>query len=374
MSLKDIFCQDRAIELLERAYAADRCAHAYIFAGLEGVGKYATARQWAKLLLCKHPVVETRGSEPFADSCGVCESCTLLEANAHPDYVHVYKELLEFTKEGKGRAAPVELPIDVVREFLIAQVSSRPTLSDRRVFVVSEAQKLNPNSQNALLKVLEEPPRYCTIILLCTRLEELLPTTKSRCQIVRFGPVDEAHVVAKLSALGMDAQRSRFLARLAQGSLGQACEWAALDRAGASLLDVKQQVVSSIVQIQLADALNLADQFLAAAKGLAAAWGDLDKGVSKSDINRRACKIVLQVIISVFHDVMMLQVNPQHPLIHADQEKQIRQLADRLDAEQAAKMVSEGAESLRWIEANVNEKLIFERLLLRTCRSAIIHA
>jgi DNA polymerase III gamma/tau subunit len=82
---------------------------------------------------------------------------------------------------------------------------------------------------------------------------------------------------------------------------------------------------------------------------------------------------VLQIVISVFHDVMMLQVNPQHPLIHADQDKQIRQLADRLDAEQAAKMVGEGAEALRWIEANVNEKLIFERLLLRTCRSAIIH-
>jgi DNA polymerase-3 subunit delta' len=373
MSLKDIFCQEKAIELLQRAYAADRCAHAYIFAGLEGVGKYTTARQWAKLLLCEHPVVGTQGTEPFADSCGVCESCALLEANAHPDYAHIYKELLEFTKEGKGRAAPVELPIDVVREFLIAQVSARPTLSGRKVFVVSEAQKLNPNSQNALLKVLEEPPSYCTIILLCTRLEELLPTTKSRCQIVRFGPIDEAHVTDRLSAMGMDSQRSRFLARLAQGSLGQAREWATLDQAGASLFDVKRQIVASIIQMRLADALDLADQFLAAAKSLAAVWVDLDKAVSKSDINRRACKTVLQIVISVFHDVMMLQVNPQHPLIHADQDKQIRQLADRLDAEQAAKMVGEGAEALRWIEANVNEKLIFERLLLRTCRSAIIH-
>jgi DNA polymerase III subunit delta' len=375
MSLKDIFCQDRAIKLLQRAYAADRCAHAYIFAGLEGVGKYTTARQWAKLLLCKHPVVETRGREPFADSCGVCESCTLLEADSHPDYAHVYKELLEFTKEGKGRAAPVELPIDVVREFLIAQVSARPTLSERKVFVVSEAQKLNSNSQNALLKVLEEPPRYCTIILLCTRLEELLPTTKSRCQIVRFGPIDEAHIIDRLSAMGLDSvQRSLFLARLAQGSLGQACEWAALDQAGASLFDVKRHIVSSIVRMQLPEVLDLADQFLAAAKSLAAAWVELDKRVSKSDINRRACKTVLQIIVSVFHDVMMLQVDPEHPLIHTDQSKEIRQLAERLDSEQAAKMISEGGEALRWIEANVNEKLIFERLLLRTCRSAIIHA
>jgi DNA polymerase III subunit delta' len=372
MSLKDIFCQDKAIELLERSLAAGRSAHAYIFAGLDGVGKYTTARQWAKLLLCKHPVVETRVGQPFADGCGKCESCTLLESNAHPDYVHIYKELLEFTADGKGRAAPVELPIDVVREFLIAQVPARPMLSERRVFIVSEAQKLNANSQNALLKVLEEPPPYCTIILLCTRLEELLPTTKSRCQIVRFGPIDERIITDMLSGRGLEAQRSRFLARLAQGSLGQACEWATLDQAGASLFDVKRQVVSSLVQMQLAEVLDLADQFLAAAKSLAAVWVDLDKRVSKSDINRRACKTVLQIVISVFHDVMMLQVNSQHPLIHADQDKQIGQLAERLDVEQAARMVSEGGESLRWIEANVNEKLIFERLLLRTCRSAII--
>jgi DNA polymerase III subunit delta' len=372
MSLKDIFCQDRAIGLLERGYAAGRSAHAYIFSGLDGVGKYTTARQWAKLLLCKSPVAETRGGEPFADSCGVCESCTLLEANAHPDYVHVYKELLEFTKDGKDRAAPVELPIDVVREFLIAQVSNRPTLSNRRVFVVSEAQKLNANSQNALLKVLEEPPQYCTIILLCTRLEELLPTTRSRCQIIRFGPVDERRITDVLTGRGLDSQRSRFLARLAQGSLGQACEWATLDQAGASLFDIKQPIVSSIVQMQLADVLDLADQFLAAGKSLATTWVDLDKRVSKSDINRRACKTILQIVISVFHDVMMLQVDPKHPLIHADQDKLIGRLAERLDVEQAAKMVSEGGESLRWIEANVNEKLIFERLLLRACRSAII--
>jgi DNA polymerase III subunit delta' len=374
MSLKDIFCQDRAIALLQRAYAADRCAHAYVFAGLDGVGKYTTAQQWAKLLLCKNPVHETRAGEPFADGCGHCESCTLIESNAHPDYVHVYKELLEFTKEGKGRAAPVELPIDVVREFLIAQVSSRPTLSARRVFVVSEAQKLNPNSQNALLKVLEEPPRYCTIILLCTRLEELLPTTKSRCQIVRFGPINEGVIEKVLSGRGLDSQKSRFLGRLAQGSLGQACEWATLDQAGASLFDIKRQVVLSLVQMQLANSLDMAEQFLAAAKTLAGVWGDLDKGVSKSDINRRASKAVLQIVVSVFYDAMMCQVDPQHALIHADQDKEIRQLAGRLDPEQAARMVELGAESLRWIEANVNEKLIFERLLLRTCRSAIIHA
>ena len=55
MSLRDVFCQDRAIGILQRGLAADRSAHAYIFAGPEGVGKYKTAREWARLLLCKSP-------------------------------------------------------------------------------------------------------------------------------------------------------------------------------------------------------------------------------------------------------------------------------------------------------------------------------
>jgi DNA polymerase III subunit delta' len=150
MSLKEIYCQDRAISILQRALASERSAHAYIFAGIEGVGKFKTAFEWAKLLLCESPVT----GKDFADSCGRCESCRLLEADSHPDFNHVYKELLEFTREGKGKKTPLDLPIDVIREFLIEKVSAKPSLSRRRVFVISEAEKLNDSSQNCLLKVL----------------------------------------------------------------------------------------------------------------------------------------------------------------------------------------------------------------------------
>ena len=151
MSLKDIFCQDRALGMLQSAFAADRAAHAYIFAGLEGVGKYTTARQWARLLLCEKPVARGKTKKPFADSCGACDSCALFEGGSHPDFNHIYKELREFTKEGKGKAPPVDLPIDVIREFLVEKASNRPTLSQRKVFVISEAERLNKNSQNCLL-------------------------------------------------------------------------------------------------------------------------------------------------------------------------------------------------------------------------------
>jgi len=374
MVLKDIFCQDRAIGILQRALATERSAHAYIFAGLEGVGKYTTAQQWAKLLLCENPVSVGTPAKPFVDSCGTCDSCALFEAGSHPDFSHVYKELREFTRDGKGKPPPLDVPIDVIREFLLEKASIRPTHGPRKVFVVSEAEKLNASSQNALLKVLEEPPGYCTIVLLCTRIERLLPTTKSRCQTIRFGPIEEDRIVGKLTEMGLGRREAEFFARLAQGSLGLACQWARLENEGAGLFETKRQIVASIAGFGLPDALDLAGQLLGQSKQIASCWADLDKTVSKTDLGRRAQKTLIQVILSAFHDAMLAGVCPGHALIHADQPREIARLADRLDPERAAQKIGEGYEALRWIDANVNEKLIFERLLLRLAPSVIITA
>ncbi len=98
MSLKDIFCQERAIGDLQRALAAKRLAHAYIF-GPAGVGKRTTARAWAKMLLCRERRQEKAADLSFNDSCGRCESCRVFEGGGHPDYHLIEKELRPFTTE-----------------------------------------------------------------------------------------------------------------------------------------------------------------------------------------------------------------------------------------------------------------------------------
>ena len=376
MSLKELFCQDKAISILQRALAAGKTAHAYIFAGTEGVGKFKTAREWAKLLLCKNKIVNreswivnrTTNHEPrttnFADSCGSCESCRAFEAGSHPDFNNVYKELREFTENGKGKPPPVDLPIDGIREFLIDKVSARPTLSERKVFVVSEAERLNKHSQNALLKVLEEPPEYCCIILLCTRPEKLLPTTKSRCQIIRFVPVAENRIIEKLKQMGIEQKKGQYFARLAQGSLGLACQWARLDPAEADLYKTKKELVNSLSGCELADALKLAQWLLNKSKKIAAAWTKLETDTSKTDINRRAHKTLVQIIISALYDAMKLNVTPDKDIINFDQKEQIKKLAGRFDPEEAAEKIADCYKTIRWIDASVNEKLIFEQLLL----------
>jgi DNA polymerase-3 subunit delta' len=368
MSLKEVFCQDKAIGTLQRAFSADKVPHAYIFAGLEGVGKFKTASEWAKLLLCKKPTVEN----DFADSCGSCQSCQAFDAGSHPDFNHVYKELIEFTREGKGRKTPVDLPIDVIREFLIEKVPTKPTFSQRKVFVVSEAEKLNAASQNCLLKVLEEPPQYCCIILLCTRLEKLLPTTKSRCQIIRFGPIDEDRIIQQLNEMGVGQKEAQYFARLSQGSLGTACDWAKLELSGTNLYKTKRKLVSSIAQYNLADALELAQQFLDESKRIAGVWADVDKTTSKADINRRAQQTLVQIVISALHDAMRLGATPAKAAINFDQQEQIKKLAGRFGQEQAAERIADCYQVIRSVEAGVNEKLIFDQLLLNLTDSDII--
>jgi len=370
MGLKEIFCQDKAISILQRAYAAGRVPHAYIFTGPEGVGKFKTARQFAKLLLCGNPSVE----DGFADSCGVCQSCRTFEAGSHPDFNNVYKELIQFTKEGKDRKTPVDLPKDVVREFLIDKVPTRPTLSERKVFIVSEAEKLNAASQNSLLKVLEEPPEYCCIILICTRLEKLLPTVKSRCQTIRFSTLPEEKIIEQIIETGLKERQAKYLARLAQGSLGSACQWAELELADANLYKCKKELINSLTDCQLAEALELAEWLLNESKKIADIWAKLEAAISKKDVNRRAAKTLLQIIISALHDAMILNITPDKPLVNFDQKEQIKKLAERFDTEQLAEKIADCYETMRWIDAAVNERLIFEQLLLNLAVSDRIRA
>ena len=368
MSLTDIFCQDKAISILRRAHATGKSPHAYIFAGPQGVGRFKTAREWAKMLLCKNPLTENA----FTDSCGSCESCRMFEAGSHADFHLVYKELREFTTEGKGKPPPVDLPIDVIREFLIDKISARPTLSERKVFVISEAEKLNRFSQNCLLKVLEEPPDYCTLILLCTRLEKLLPTIKSRCQIIRFGSVAEEKIVQKLKGMGVKQKQAQFWARLAQGSLGQACNWAQLELADANIYQTKKDLINSLASYEYPNAERLAEYLLRESKNLAAAWADLDKTTSKTDINRRAQKTLVQIIISALHDAMMLNLPGTKRIVNFDQAEQIKASSEHFELEHLAEKIADCYKSLRWIESSVNERLIFEQMLLNLANSDIM--
>jgi len=364
MSIRKIFCQDKAIDRLQRALAADKLPHAYIFAGCNGVGKFATARQWAKLLLCNDTKKEKTESGIFHDSCGKCPSCLSMQADTHPDFKVIYKELVKFTRDGKNKTTPVDMPKDVIDEFLIEKVASRPTMSNFVVYVVREGEKLNAKSQNALLKVLEEPPKHCLIILLCSKMENLLPTTRSRCQIIRFGEIDEQVIIGKLTEIGIGKKQAEYWARFSQGSLGDAIEWAEMAIEDDNCYRIKKELIEMLAKNQLSSTLELAEWTAKMSKKISLARSAAMADTSKTDISRKTQKGLIRMMIAAFSDVMRVNLGQETQLINQDQVESVKILAGRFDAEQAAEKINVAYENMKWVDASVNEKLIFEELLL----------
>ncbi|MBN1124655.1 MAG: DNA polymerase III subunit [Sedimentisphaerales bacterium] len=373
MQLQEIFCQDEVLKRLQQAYAAGKMAHAYIFAGPDGVGRRTIARAWAQMLLCQNRQQKKIGGYPlFVDNCGQCESCRVFDSGGHPDFQEIYKELRPYTVADKGKEAKQDLPISVIREFLIDKVASRPTMGEFVVFIVHEAERLNASSQNALLKVLEEPPRHCIIILLCTRPEMLLPTTLSRCQLLRFGPIEEDIIVKRLVEQGVDKVEAVFWARFCEGSLGQAIHWIGLKLKEGSCYSLKTELIRRLAQFQLADTVDLAEWMVSQTKDLGQAFNAVNEQVSKTESNRRALKGVLRMTLYAFKDTMRLSAGMDEGLINADQKELICRIADRNCPETLAEWIATADKSMQWVDDSVNEKLIFEDFLLHCAGCGIV--
>jgi DNA polymerase III delta' subunit len=159
--------QDRVVGLLKGAIARDRVPHAYLFSGPVGAPMMDTALALACALNC----MTARG-----EACGECEACSKIIAGIHPDVVTLVRE---------GAAQIV--PIENVRNQVIARIGLPPHEAEVRVFIIEEATALAPPAANSLLKTLEEPPQRTLFVLCTTAPDQLLPTIRSRCQRVRFG-------------------------------------------------------------------------------------------------------------------------------------------------------------------------------------------
>lgn len=176
MALERILDQPRAVELLRRALAGDRVAHAYAFIGPAGAGRMTTALAFAEELL---------GSS----------------ARLHPD-LHV---IVPTPPESNPRGARA-IRIGAIRE-LERLAALRPAMARRKVFILDEAERMTDDTPQAFLKTLEEPPAATVIILILPRTRAVPATLLSRCQIVRFGPrADAGSAAARAQALELLAE------------------------------------------------------------------------------------------------------------------------------------------------------------------------
>lgn len=209
---------DPILDRFRRTIRAGRLASTFLFVGPPGIGKKLFALQLAQGLLCE------RRPEEALDPCGECPSCAQVLAGTHPDVVVV-------KKPADKNFIPLELLIGDkehrMREGLCHDISLKPYSGRRKVAVIDDADYLNQEGANALLKTLEEPPPKSLLILIGTSEQRQLPTIRSRCQVVRFSPLSEGDVAALLLSTGEcnDESIAKKAAALSGGSLAKAIQW-----------------------------------------------------------------------------------------------------------------------------------------------------
>ncbi len=197
MAFEAVVGHQRPLQILRREITAGRVYHAYLFIGMEGIGKRLVALNVAKALNCL-----SQGGE----ACDRCPSCQRMDKGSHPDLILIAP---------RGEVVKIEQ----IRE-LQRIIAFKPYEARWRVIIIDGAERMTREAANAFLKTLEEPPPWTTIILLATTVETLPPTVLSRCQRIRFTPLRHEEV-RRVLAHHLPEEEASLLTPLAGGSPGR---------------------------------------------------------------------------------------------------------------------------------------------------------
>ena len=358
MRLSDVQHQDVAVDRLRRALKSRRVPHAYLFTGPAGVGKEMLATRLGQLLLCS-------GAEPASgvreEACNKCEDCVLFAAGNHPDFHRIHRALNKLHPDKTiQRRKAIDLGVEIIRHFVLDRIALSPSRGQAKVFVISDADRMNAASQNALLKTLEEPPGHSYLILLAAAADQLLPTTRSRCQQIPFGTLPDEFIQESLTARNLAPDHAQFITQLSQGSLGQALRQAEMKlyertdevlaaikdaqndplAAGKSLMDLSKELSS--------DAKNRDDEDESDSEG--------ERGTTKG--TREAQALVIAMVSTVLRDMQRSAVglpplaSPNRPSI----------AESRASAQSIGRVIRTMGLSEYQIEQNANTSLVFDEI------------
>lgn len=228
------------------AYASGRFPHAWILAGAEGVGKATFAYRAAAFVLTHpDPLAPAVQNAPSLDVAESSKALHLIRAESHPDLL-----VLKRRWHADRKRLETEIPVDHARD-VVGFFGSTAGSGGWRVLIVDAGDDLNRNSANALLKLIEEPPPRCLVMIVSHVPERLIPTIRSRCRLMQFRPLNEDQVVAALEEAEADAtpEAIRQAASFAEGSPGRAFRF----------VDDMALAIMSAVRAQL-DALPVLDR------------------------------------------------------------------------------------------------------------------
>ena len=207
-----LFGHDRQLAQFVKAASSGRLHHGWILSGPRGVGKASFAREMARQLV-----------DPLK------HHSSMIEQRSHPDIVWVQRLPKELPKDGEPLDPDAELKrsisIDQIREVQ-HRLTTRPSMADKRIVIIDAADDLERGGANALLKSLEEPPQGTYFLLISHMSDRLLPTIRSRCQMLRFDPLSDNDMTSALNILLPDAGSNEIaaLVRTGRGAPGEAIQ------------------------------------------------------------------------------------------------------------------------------------------------------
>jgi DNA polymerase-3 subunit delta' len=320
-----------AVQHLQRDLARGRLRHAYLFAGVPGIGKRTLALQFAQAVHCLNP----------PGPCGQCRPCRLIAKGGHPDALVIHSEQMPRKSRSGEDSQTRSIKIEQMRE-LEQLIALSPYESHHRTPLILRFHEATAAAQNALLKTLEEPPAQVVLLLTTDSPDLLLPTIVSRCQVLLMRPLPVASVESALLERGAPPAQAALLAHLSGGRIGWALQ-AATD-----------QGVLAERQAQLEEMLAL----LAAPPRDRRQYAEV---LGKR--GRLAVAATLELWQTWWRDVLLAASRAQAPLANVDYGERIQHLAERLEPARVHTFLQALRATGHALERNGNARLALEVLM-----------
>jgi DNA polymerase-3 subunit delta' len=323
-----VYGHDWAVEFLQTSLKNRRNRHAYLITGTNNIGKNQLAHAFAMALNC-----ETE--DAILRPCGECRSCRLINSGNHPDMIYSERD------ERTGA-----LKIDTIRDVM-RLLALKPFSSRYRIAIFDGFDNAQPRAQDALLKTLEEPSQHAILLLLAQSTENIMPTIRSRCQIIPLRPVPQETVKQVLLDDGAEEEQASFLAGLSSGRVG----WALKAYRDEVVMQEREDMLnrlSEVIQGNRAVRFRIAE--------------DLDK-IAKKD--KQAMELLLEQWQSYWRDALLLAENSPVKPCNTDRKVELQQLVQMIQPKDALRALQATRTMLNaTLKTNANVRMAFEVLFL----------
>lgn len=334
MALKNILGHSKQISQLREAIKSGRVPHAYLFSGVEGVGKRLLAENISRVLNCQNPV----NPQEALDTCDECVSCRKIINKTHPDVKIISPD---------GENIKIEQLKCVLRD-----VSFKPYEGRWKVFIFDKADLLLPAAANLFLKTLEEPTARTLFILVSSRPELLLPTIVSRCQRVRFGGIPSNILFDLLKKeFKLNDDDTRFYAIASEGSIGRSFSLIAGD-----LKRVTETYLSEINKFVFSADVD-------SSSGIE----ELFSLSEKLSLDKESLPLIMELISSWYRDLIIWKETGEDKfLLNRAHLNEIRHQASKISQEELFRRVDIIDKTLLSLNSNANKQLSIDTMFIET--------